>query len=136
MAERTDKRLTRDLMLEAVPCGDDKDDILNQEHLSLTNSSANILAARDTWSFGADFATISGISRSVIPTIDLRMTSDIMEVPLPRASERRFISFLTFQISMFFSASLACGALMATEILTETYSAQEERRPSAGNGSR
>jgi len=36
MADKTDSRLTRDLMLEAVP-----------------NSSANILAARETWSLGA-----------------------------------------------------------------------------------
>jgi hypothetical protein len=34
-----------------------------------------------------------------------------MLVPLPRAASRRLISFLTFQISMFFSASLGCGSL-------------------------
>jgi hypothetical protein len=33
---------------------------------------------------------------------------EIMEVPFPRADSRRLISFLTFQISMFFSASPAC----------------------------
>lgn len=37
MADRTDKRLTRDLILDAVP-----------------NSSANIFAARETWSLGAE----------------------------------------------------------------------------------
>ena len=31
-----------------------------------------------------------------------------MLVPFPRAASRRLISFLTFQISMFFSASLGC----------------------------
>jgi hypothetical protein len=31
-----------------------------------------------------------------------------MDVPFPRAASRRLISFLTFQISMFFSASLGC----------------------------
>jgi hypothetical protein len=34
-----------------------------------------------------------------------------MDVPLPRAASRRLISFLTFQISMFFSASLGCCSL-------------------------
>lgn len=33
------------------------------------------------------------------------MMSEIMLVPLPRAASRRLISFLTFHISMFFSAS-------------------------------
>jgi hypothetical protein len=37
------------------------------------------------------------------------MMSEIMLVPLPRAASRRLISFLTFHISMFFSASLGCG---------------------------
>lgn len=45
------------------------------------------------------------------------MMSEIMEVPFPRAASRRLISFLTFQISMFFSASLGCsfcpGAMVA-----------------------
>lgn len=39
---------------------------------------------------------------------DARMMSEIMEVPFPRADSRRLISFFTFQISMFFSASFAC----------------------------
>ncbi len=38
-----------------------------------------------------------------------------MEVPLPRACSRRLISFFTFHISMFFSASLACGALIVSK---------------------
>jgi hypothetical protein len=37
-----------------------------------------------------------------------RMMSEIMDVPFPRAASRRLMSFLTFQISMFFSASLGC----------------------------
>jgi hypothetical protein len=37
-----------------------------------------------------------------------RMMREIMDVPFPRAASRRLISFLTFQISMFFSASLGC----------------------------
>jgi hypothetical protein len=39
----------------------------------------------------------------------IRMMREIMEVPLPRAASRRLISFLTFQISMFFSASFPWG---------------------------
>ena len=39
-----------------------------------------------------------------------------MEVPLPRACSRRLMSFFTFHISMFFSASLACGALIVSEV--------------------
>lgn len=35
-----------------------------------------------------------------------------MDVPLPLAASRRLMSFLTFHISMFFSASLGCGALI------------------------
>lgn len=35
-----------------------------------------------------------------------------MDVPFPLAASSRLISFFTFHISMFFSASLACGALM------------------------
>ena len=45
-----------------------------------------------------------------------------MEVPLPRAASRRLMSFLTFQISMFFSASLGCSFLpddMAAVVLCE-----------------
>lgn len=38
-----------------------------------------------------------------------------MEVPLPRACSRRLMSFFTFHISMFFSASLACGALIVRQ---------------------
>ena len=41
--------------------------------------------------------------------------SDIMEVPLPRACSRRLMSFFTFHISMFFSASLDCGSLIVSE---------------------
>jgi hypothetical protein len=37
------------------------------------------------------------------------MMSEIMLVPLPRAASRRLMSFLTFQISMFFSASAPWG---------------------------
>ena len=43
------------------------------------------------------------------------MMRDIMEVPLPRACSRRLMSFFTFHISMFFSASLACWALIVSE---------------------
>jgi len=39
--------------------------------------------------------------------------SEIIDVPFPRASSRRLISFLTFHISIFFSASLVPFALMA-----------------------
>ena len=35
-----------------------------------------------------------------------------MEVPFPRAASKRLMSFFTFQISMFFSASLAWASLM------------------------
>lgn len=38
-----------------------------------------------------------------------------MDVPLPRAASRRLMSFLTFHISMFFSASFGCGADMIAE---------------------
>ena len=38
-----------------------------------------------------------------------------MEVPLPRACSKRLMSFFTFHISMFFSASLAWGALIVSE---------------------
>lgn len=44
------------------------------------------------------------------------MIREIMEVPLPRADSRRLMSFLTFHISMFFSASPGGGALMAREV--------------------
>lgn len=40
------------------------------------------------------------------------MMREIIEVPLPRAASRRLISFFTFQISMFFSASFAWASLM------------------------
>ena len=46
---------------------------------------------------------------------DGRMMSDIIEVPLPRAASKRLINFFTFHISIFFSASLACGALIVPE---------------------
>lgn len=82
-----------------------------------TNSSANILAARETWSFGAVPRRLSAqtLIRSNIGEVDSRIMSDIIEVPLPRACSRRLMSFFTFQISMFFSASLACGALIVSE---------------------
>ena len=41
-----------------------------------------------------------------------RIMSEIIEVPFPRAASRRFMSFFTFHISKFFSASVACWALM------------------------
>jgi len=40
------------------------------------------------------------------------MINEIMEVPFPLAASRRLINFFTFHISMFFSASFACGALI------------------------
>jgi hypothetical protein len=43
------------------------------------------------------------------------MMSEIMEVPFPRAASRRLINFFTFQISMFFSASLAAASLILTD---------------------
>ena len=42
----------------------------------------------------------------------IRMISEIMLVPFPRAASSRFMSFLTFHISMLFSASLAGCPLM------------------------
>lgn len=42
----------------------------------------------------------------------VRIMSEIIEVPFPRADSRRLISFLTFQISIFFSASFGGGALI------------------------
>jgi len=40
------------------------------------------------------------------------MMREIIEVPFPRAASKRLINFLTFQISMFFSASFAWASLM------------------------
>jgi hypothetical protein len=37
-----------------------------------------------------------------------------MEVPFPRAASKRLMSFFTFQISIFFSASLAWASLILT----------------------
>jgi hypothetical protein len=51
-------------------------------------------------------AWAAGLSRAA----HVRMMSEIMDVPFPRAASRRLISFLTFQISMFFSASLGWGS--------------------------
>jgi hypothetical protein len=45
--------------------------------------------------------------------MNLRMIKDIIDVPFPLAASRRLMSFLTFHISMFFSASVPLGALMA-----------------------
>jgi hypothetical protein len=42
-----------------------------------------------------------------------RMIKDIIDVPFPLAASRRLMSFLTFHISIFFSASVPLGALMA-----------------------
>jgi hypothetical protein len=51
------------------------------------------------------------------------MMSEIMEVPLPRACVKRLMSFLTFHISMFFSASLACccSLMLAEFVLCEPW---------------
>jgi hypothetical protein len=51
------------------------------------------------------------------------MMSEIMEVPLPRACVKRLMSFLTFHISMFFSASLACccSLMLAGFVLCEPW---------------
>ena len=43
------------------------------------------------------------------------MINEIIDVPFPRAASRRLINFFTFHISIFFSASLACWALMFSE---------------------
>lgn len=54
MAERTERRLTRDLMLLAVPwIASQRVCLLGEDRAMRTNSSANILAARETWSLGA-----------------------------------------------------------------------------------
>jgi hypothetical protein len=45
-----------------------------------------------------------------------RIIKDIIEVPLPRAASKLLISFFTFQISIFFSASLAWASLILTEV--------------------
>merc|ERR1719216_566601 len=63
MAERTDRRLTRDLILDAVPC-----------------SWSNKLLICATCPLGGTI-------------------NDIIEVPFPRASERRLINFRTFHCS-------------------------------------
>jgi hypothetical protein len=42
-----------------------------------------------------------------------RIMREIMEVPFPRAASKRLMSFFTFQISIFFSASLACASLIS-----------------------
>lgn len=64
-----------------------------------TYSSANILAARETWSLGADNGqcAVSTVGR----TDDSRIINEIMEVPFPLAASRRLMSFLTFQISIY-----------------------------------
>lgn len=49
-----------------------------------------------------------------------RMMSEIIDVPLPRAASRRLISFLTFQISIFFSASFAWASLMLAAVDTSS----------------
>jgi hypothetical protein len=41
------------------------------------------------------------------------MIKEIIDVPFPLAASRRLMSFLTFHISIFFSASVPLGALMA-----------------------
>jgi hypothetical protein len=46
---------------------------------------------------------------------DVRIIKEIMLVPFPRAASSRLMSFFTFQISMFFSASLALGSLMVND---------------------
>lgn len=56
-----------------------------------------MLATASEWAAGSD---------------SVRIMSEIMEVPFPRADSRRLISFLTFQISIFFSASFGGGALI------------------------
>lgn len=43
------------------------------------------------------------------------MISEIIDVPFPLAASRRLMSFLTFQISMFFSASFAAGSDMMSK---------------------
>jgi hypothetical protein len=82
-----------------------------------TNSSANIFAARETWSFGA--AHSQSIAPSLCARLHVRMMSEIMDVPFPRAASRRLMSFLTFQISMFFSASLGCSFLFPDDMVAE-----------------
>lgn len=63
MADRTDCLLTRDLMLEAVPCIDGVSVLLEHQGRALrirrTYSSANIFAARETWSLGAGRKSVS-----------------------------------------------------------------------------
>jgi hypothetical protein len=53
---------------------------------------------------------VSRKSLRIVQAGHARIMSEIMLVPLPRAASRRLISFLTFHISMFFSASLGCGS--------------------------
>ena len=48
--------------------------------------------------------------------IFVRIMREIMEVPFPLAASKRLISFFTFQISMFFSASFAWASLILADI--------------------
>ena len=53
-----------------------------------------------------------------------------MEVPLPLACSKRLMSFFTFHISIFFSASLGWGALIVSE--GEDYGRSDSRADYVG----
>jgi hypothetical protein len=109
MADKTERRLTRDLMLEAVPCA---------RYVRLSQISffhffqpvisyvffSQHLCGAGNLIFGSWTLLEISLCRSAG---DIRIINEIMEVPFPLAASRRLMSFLTFHISMFFSASLA-----------------------------
>lgn len=73
-------------------------------NIQILQPTSLLLEKPDPWALSKDY-----ISYILLPALDgkesLRMMREIMEVPFPLAASSRLISFLTFQISMFFSAS-------------------------------
>lgn len=125
MADKTERRLTRDLMLEAVPCRKKSESagrsllsVANQEEINIRILPPTSLRRERFDPWGAIFTSQrSGRAEINSRWKRIRIMSEIMEVPFPRADSSRLINFLTFQISMFFSTSFACCCCSCLELM-------------------
>lgn len=120
MADKTDCRLTRDLMLEAVPCWREKARSKSAEVIAkgtirfpsrgtmglilrILQPTSWPLERLDPWELQKNHyvSFCWQVGRKSVGNANARMMREIMDVPFPLAASRRLMSFLIFQISIY-----------------------------------
>lgn len=134
MADKTERRLTRDLMFEAVPCRELAPSQLWERSDTYEFFCQHLCGSRNLILWGYVAISVGGEAATVAKR-DSRMTREIMLVPFPLACSRLLMSFLTFQISTFFSASF-CGGSAAIVAAAAGGGAGRRWRAGENRGSR